>query len=71
MTTRRRTKAERDETTVEIGFTVVSACFLGGLVFAAMIFALNLPPAVAGVVAGVVGLVRVVHVLWRYEERRH
>ncbi|WP_327350297.1 DUF6332 family protein [Streptomyces sp. NBC_01304] len=69
MTTRRRSQAERDEATVEIGFALVSACFLGAVVFAAIVFLFQMPPVAGAAVAGAVALIRVAYVLWRHEER--
>lgn len=76
----RRSQAERDETTVEIGYALLSACFLGGVVFAAVAgpaAVWSFPPAVerflsatGAVVAGVLAVIRVVHVLWRHADRR-
>ncbi|RMB84765.1 DUF6332 family protein [Streptomyces shenzhenensis] len=76
----RRSQAERDEITVEIGYALLSACFLGAVVFAVIagpVFVWQFSPAVntfllvAGAsVAGVLGAVRVVHVLWRHA-RQH
>ncbi|MFB6717573.1 MULTISPECIES: DUF6332 family protein [unclassified Streptomyces] len=76
MRTRRRSQAERDEITVEIGYALLSACFLGVVVFAAIVgpaIVWHLPPAVdtfllvtGASVAGALGAVRVVHVLWRH-----
>ncbi|WP_406065964.1 DUF6332 family protein [Streptomyces sp. NBC_01077] len=80
MTTRRRSQAERDEITVEIGYALLSACFLGVVVFATIAgpaAVWNLPSAVekfllvAGAsVAGVLAVIRVIHVLWRHGQRR-
>ncbi|MDG4857835.1 DUF6332 family protein [Streptomyces sp. T-3] len=69
MATKRRSQAERDETTVETGYALVTACFLGAAVFAVMTYAIMLPPAAAAAVAGVVALIRVAYVLRRHEER--
>ncbi|QIP83390.1 hypothetical protein GLX30_04145 [Streptomyces sp. Tu 2975] len=76
----RRSQAERDDITVEIGYALLSACFLGGVVFAAVAgptAVWTLPQAVeryvratGAAVAGVLALIRVVHVLWRHEARR-
>ncbi|MER6448746.1 hypothetical protein DEJ51_34210 [Streptomyces venezuelae] len=76
MTTRRRSQAERDELPVEIGYALLSAGFLGAVVFAAIAgptAVWHLPPAVeeflqvgGAWVAGVLAVVRVVHVLWRH-----
>ncbi|MCX5197147.1 DUF6332 family protein [Streptomyces sp. NBC_00249] len=75
----RRGSAERDAVTVEIGYAFVSACFAAALVFAAVYGAapaLGLSRAAhgflevaGGVLAGVVFLLRVVHVLWRFGRR--
>lgn len=80
MRTGRRSQAERDEITVEIGYALLSACFLGAVVFAVIAgpvvvwqfsSAVNTFLLVAGAsVAGVLGAVRVVHVLWRHA-RQH
>ncbi|MGP3683362.1 DUF6332 family protein [Streptomyces sp. IBSNAI002] len=76
MTTRRLSQAERDAIPVEIGYALLSACFLGAVVFAAIagptaVWAL--PPTVerfllagGAWVAGGLAAIRVVHVLWRY-----
>ncbi|MGK5638767.1 DUF6332 family protein [Streptomyces sp. URMC 126] len=71
-----RSQAERDAVTVEIGYALFSACFLGFVVFAAVagpVLVWDLPAAVgkALVVTGtalgsVLGGLRVVHVLWRF-----
>ncbi|MGW4386933.1 DUF6332 family protein [Streptomyces sp. NBC_00063] len=76
MGSKRRSQAERDAITVEIGYALVSACFLGGVAFGAIAgpaAVWNLPRAVeqlllaAGtVVGGVLAVLRVVHVLWRF-----
>ncbi|WP_254878789.1 DUF6332 family protein [Streptomyces sp. NA04227] len=76
----RRTQAERDESTVEIGYALLSACFLGAVVFgtiAGPAAVWDLPHAVesalvlAGAwVAGALAVVRVVHVLWRHGRHR-
>ncbi|MGW1894201.1 DUF6332 family protein [Streptomyces sp. NPDC002004] len=80
MTTRRRSQAERDEIPVEIGYALLSACFLGAVVFATIAgpaTVWHLPPAVekfllvAGAwVAGILAVIRVVHVLWRNGQHR-
>ncbi|MEV4681630.1 DUF6332 family protein [Streptomyces kurssanovii] len=80
MGTGRRSQAERDDITVEIGYALLSACFLGGVVFAAVAgpaFVWSLPPvaerflpAAGAVVAGVLAVIRVVHVLWRHAAQR-
>ncbi|WP_406002869.1 DUF6332 family protein [Streptomyces sp. NBC_00829] len=76
MSTRRRSQAERDEITVEIGYALLSACFLGAVVFATIAgpaAVWHLPLAVEKLllvtgasVAGVLAVVRVVHVLSRH-----
>ncbi|GGT07078.1 hypothetical protein GCM10010271_06850 [Streptomyces kurssanovii] len=80
MGTGRRSQAERDDITVEIGYALLSACFLGGVVFAAVAgpaVVWSLPPVVerflpatGAVVAGVLAVIRVVHVLWRHAAQR-
>ncbi|MET7848358.1 DUF6332 family protein [Streptomyces avermitilis] len=80
MTTRRRSQAERDEIPVEIGYALLSACFLGAVVFATIAgpaAVWHLPPAVekfllvsGASVAGVLAAIRVVHVLWRHGRHR-
>ncbi|MCX5398596.1 DUF6332 family protein [Streptomyces sp. NBC_00102] len=80
MATGRRTQQDRDDITVEIGYALLSACFAGGVVFAAIAgpaAVWDLSPAVdkalliAGVsVGGVLAVLRVIHVLWRFGERR-
>ncbi|WP_406264493.1 DUF6332 family protein [Streptomyces sp. NBC_00191] len=72
----RRTQAERDAITVEIGFAVVTGFLVGGLTFLAiagptmvipMSSGAERPLVLAGAVAGLaVFVVRVVHVLWRF-----
>ncbi|MFF1688026.1 MULTISPECIES: DUF6332 family protein [unclassified Streptomyces] len=76
MATRRRSQTERDAITVEIGYALASACFLGGVVFATIAgpaAVWRLPHAVeqslvatGTVVGGVLAVMRVVHVLWRF-----
>ncbi|MGW7285658.1 DUF6332 family protein [Streptomyces sp. NPDC054847] len=76
----RRTQAERDDITVEIGYALLSACFLGGVVFAAVAgpaAVWSFPPAfekflsaTGATLAGVLAVIRVVHVLWRHAARR-
>ncbi|MFG1808098.1 DUF6332 family protein [Streptomyces sp. NPDC049040] len=71
-----RTQAERDEATVEIGYALLSGCFLFAVVFgviAGPVLVWDLPavldrslPATGATVAGVLAAVRVVHVLRRY-----
>ncbi|MEU6758373.1 DUF6332 family protein [Streptomyces sp. NPDC046685] len=80
MTTRRRNQAERDEITVEIGYALLSACFLGAVVFATIagpVAVWSFPPAVekfllvgGAWVAGVLAVIRVAHVLWRHGQDR-
>ncbi len=75
----RRTQADRDAITIEIGYAVVSACFAAALAFGAVYgpaLAFSLPPsvrrtlAVAGVIlAAVVFLLRVTYVLWGFARR--
>ncbi|MFF2847797.1 DUF6332 family protein [Streptomyces sp. NPDC058001] len=79
MTTTRRSQAERDEITVEIGYALLSGCFLGAVVFATVAgpaAVWHLPPTVEKLllitgasVAGVLAVFRVVHVLWRHAGR--
>ncbi|AZM87284.1 DUF6332 family protein [Streptomyces sp. W1SF4] len=80
MTTRRRTQAERDAMTVEIGYALLTACLLGAVVFAALVWPAavwHLPPATeripltaGAVIAGTLAVLRVIHVLWRYDRQR-
>ncbi|MFE0579827.1 DUF6332 family protein [Streptomyces sp. NPDC058874] len=80
MTTRRRGQAERDAMTVEIGYALLSACFLGAVVFAAIagpVAVWDLPGGfedflvLAGAsMGGVLGVLRVVHVLWQHGRNR-
>ncbi|MGX2992977.1 DUF6332 family protein [Streptomyces sp. JNUCC 64] len=80
MTTGRRSQAERDAITVEIGYALLSAGFLGAVVFATIAgpsTVWRLPPGVDGFLltagawtAGILAATRVVHVLWRYGKRR-
>ncbi|MER7620980.1 DUF6332 family protein [Streptomyces sp. NPDC126503] len=79
MTTGRRSQAERDAITVEIGYALFSACFLAALVFAAIagpaaVWELPHPVekslvVVGAGISGVLGVLRVVHVLWRHGQR--
>ncbi|MFJ8078396.1 DUF6332 family protein [Streptomyces sp. NPDC096176] len=79
MTTRRRSQAERSDIPVEIGYALLSACFLAAIVFATVAgpaAVWHLPPAVekfllvAGAwAAAVLAVIRVVHVLWRHGKR--
>ncbi|MER6782803.1 MULTISPECIES: DUF6332 family protein [unclassified Streptomyces] len=75
----RRTQADRDAITIEIGYAFVSGCFAAALVFGAvygpsLVFGLS-PTAdaalrlAAGVLAGAVFLFRITHVLWRFAHR--
>ncbi|MBZ9594037.1 DUF6332 family protein [Streptomyces yangpuensis] len=80
MTTTRQSRAERDAITVEIGYALVSACFLGAVMFGAIAgptLVWSLPAAVeevlrtaGAVVAGLLAVLRVVHVLWRFGHPR-
>ncbi|MFA7766596.1 DUF6332 family protein [Streptomyces sp. NPDC048723] len=75
----RRTQADRDAITIEIGYAFVSACFAAALAFGAVYgpaLAFSLPPstrrtlAVAGVIlAAAVFLLRVTHVLLGFARR--
>ncbi|WUH88842.1 DUF6332 family protein [Streptomyces sp. NBC_00433] len=72
-------QAERDATTVEIGYALLSGCFLGAVVFATLVGPVvvwDLPAAVdtlllrtGGTVACALAVVRVVHVLLRHARR--
>ncbi|MFB8027169.1 DUF6332 family protein [Streptomyces sp. NPDC056465] len=80
----RRTQAERDASTVEIGYAFVSGAVVAAAAFAGVflpVVVLDLPDGArallfrAGAVLGaLVFVLRVVHVLWRFpraaEERR-
>ncbi|MER5961380.1 DUF6332 family protein [Streptomyces sp. NPDC002057] len=80
MTMRRRSQAERDALTVEMGYALLSACFLGAVMFATIagpVAVWDLPRTVekflltAGAwVGGVLAVLRVIHVLWRYGRPR-
>ncbi|MGW5232589.1 DUF6332 family protein [Streptomyces nodosus] len=80
MSTARRSQAERDEITVEIGYALFSAGFLAVVVFAVIAgpaLVRDLPPAVdtallitGASVAGLLGALRVVHVLRSFARRR-
>ncbi|MEV0257348.1 DUF6332 family protein [Streptomyces sp. NPDC050732] len=71
----RRSQAERDEITVEIGYALFSACFAGAVVFgviAGPVAVWQLPavldqalPRVGAVLGAALAVLRVVHVLWR------
>ncbi|AXE25235.1 hypothetical protein C0216_18900 [Streptomyces globosus] len=77
--TMRRSQAERDAVTVEIGYAFVSACFAAALVFGAVFgpaLAFDLSGAferglavAGGALAAAVFLLRVAHVLWRFGRR--
>ncbi|KOU82779.1 DUF6332 family protein [Streptomyces virginiae] len=79
MTTKRRSQAERDAIPVEIGYALLSACFLGALVFATIAgptAVWDLPAGVDNVlrvgglwVAGLLAVIRVVHVLRQHGRR--
>ncbi|MEU4125378.1 DUF6332 family protein [Streptomyces virginiae] len=79
MTTKRRSQAERDAIPVEIGYALLSACFLGALVFATIAgptAVWDLPAWVDNVlrvgglwVAGLLAVIRVVHVLRQHGRR--
>ncbi|MFD9334021.1 DUF6332 family protein [Streptomyces sp. NPDC060028] len=75
----RRTQADRDAITIEIGYAFVNGCFAAALVFGAVYgpsAAFDLSPAVGrvlsvagGILAAVVFLLRVTHLLWRFSRR--
>ncbi|MEU8840326.1 DUF6332 family protein [Streptomyces roseus] len=75
----RRTQADRDAITTEIGYAFLSGCFAAALVFGAVYgpaLVFGLTPTVdaalkltAGVLAGAVFLLRITHVLWRFARR--
>ncbi|MFJ6567615.1 DUF6332 family protein [Streptomyces sp. NPDC091292] len=75
MGTGRRSQAERDAITVEIGYALLSACFLGAVVFATVAgpaAVWHLPPTVerflligGASLGGTLAVLRVIHVLWR------
>ncbi|NXY95420.1 hypothetical protein HYE82_13690 [Streptomyces sp. BR123] len=75
----RRTQADRDAITIEIGYAFVSASFAAALVFCGVYgpaLAFDLYPTAEGtlVVAGgllaaVVFVLRVTHLLWRFARR--
>jgi high-affinity Fe2+/Pb2+ permease len=75
-----RTQAERDATTVEIGYAIVSAACracVTGLVLASPIFLLDLRGPAMKIVGGlalvfaiVVLLWRMISVLWRFDSQR-
>lgn len=80
MATGRRTQQDRDEITVEIGYALLSACFLGGVMLAAIAgpaLVWDLSPAVdrallitGASAGGMLAVLRVVHVLWQFGQRR-
>ncbi|MFJ2647304.1 DUF6332 family protein [Streptomyces sp. NPDC087420] len=67
-----RSRAQRDADTVEIGYALVSAGFVAGLVYCGLygpVWFFDLPRGlarVAAVAAGITFVVRVVNVLWRF-----
>ncbi|MFJ2115830.1 MULTISPECIES: DUF6332 family protein [unclassified Streptomyces] len=71
----RRSGAERDAITVEIGFALLTGGFAAALVFGALAgpaWYFGLPRflvPLAGAVAGLVFVARVVQVLWRFPQR--
>ncbi|MGP3979730.1 DUF6332 family protein [Streptomyces sp. KR80] len=75
-----RSQADRDATTVEIGYAIVSAVFLAcatGLVVASPVFFLDLRGPAMKIVGGValafaivVLLWRLTSVLWRFDHQR-
>ncbi|MEI7032315.1 DUF6332 family protein [Streptomyces pratensis] len=76
----RRTRAEQDAMTIEIGYALVSAAFLAALTFAGVLapwlFFFDLGPTARRVVLGVATTTavlafaaRVAHVLWRFPQR--
>jgi Family of unknown function (DUF6332) len=75
----RRTRAERDAITVEIGYTLVSAAFVAAATFVGIIcplFFFDIPHAIGHLLvavgaggAAVAFSVRVVSVLWRFQGR--
>ncbi|MEU2390919.1 DUF6332 family protein [Streptomyces sp. NPDC007369] len=77
--TGRRTQADRDAITIEIGYAFVSAGFAAALVFGAVYgpaLAFALSPATesglavaGGLLAAVVFVLRVTHLLWRFARR--
>ncbi|WEH40539.1 DUF6332 family protein [Streptomyces sp. AM 2-1-1] len=76
MGTGRRSQEARDEITVEIGYALVSAGFLGAVMLAAIAgpaLVWDLSPATdkallvtGATVGGVLAVLRVFHVLWRH-----
>ncbi|MFD3677546.1 DUF6332 family protein [Streptomyces sp. NPDC058613] len=76
----RRTQADRDAITIEIGYAFVSACFAAAVSFGAVYGAapaFSLSPAahralaLAGVIVAVtVFALRAAHVLWRFAPRQ-
>lgn len=75
----RRTQADRDAVTIEIGYAFVSACFAAALAFGAVywpVLAFSLSAATGralavagGCVATVVFLLQITHVLWGFARR--
>ncbi|MCB5166706.1 DUF6332 family protein [Streptomyces bambusae] len=75
----KRTQADRDALTVEIGYAVFSGLFAAALVFGAvagpaLVFDLDDGPAglltgLGAVLATAVFLLRITHVLWRFGHR--
>ncbi|MFJ6938793.1 DUF6332 family protein [Streptomyces sp. NPDC101132] len=76
---RRRTQADRDAITVEIGYALFSGVFAAALVFGAVAgpaFFFALPewaeralPLAGGTLAAAVFVLRITHVLWRFGRR--
>ncbi|MFI8103379.1 DUF6332 family protein [Streptomyces sp. NPDC086023] len=76
---RRRTQADRDAITVEIGYALFSGAFAAALVFGAVAgpaFFFTLPrwaeralPLAGGALAATVFVLRITHVLWRFGRR--
>ncbi|MFG2874288.1 DUF6332 family protein [Streptomyces sp. NPDC048337] len=75
----RRTQADRDAITIEIGYAFVSASFAAALAFGAVYgpaAAFSLPrtaghvlAVTGGAVAAAVFVLRVTHILWRFARR--
>ncbi|MEV7616231.1 DUF6332 family protein [Streptomyces sp. NPDC089799] len=75
----RRSRADRDAITVEIGYAVFSGAFAAALVFGAVAgpaLLFDLPawpervlPAAGGLAAAAVFLLRAFHLLWRFARR--
>ncbi|MFJ7156340.1 DUF6332 family protein [Streptomyces sp. NPDC101118] len=76
---RRRTQADRDAITVEIGYALFSGVFAAALVFGAVAgpalfftlppWAEHALPRAGGVLATTVAVLRITHVLWRFGRR--